>query len=403
MSARAYAEALLRELGCEACERTPFQRLDARSAVARWEASGVLALTGFADGPPVAPTVALPDAADGALAAFAALTPGGKLALRGGAELLGERAAVAGLVRRGRISPGGACRLLHTRDAWLAVNLPRADDARALAAWLEDEALACASSVDESVWRHVSERLVERSADTWVERARWLGLAVARADPPAVSPGTWLRTPVRSGRVPTPRSVPPLVVDLSSLWAGPLSGRLLRLAGARVIKLESTRRPDGARFGPPAFFDLLNRGKECLALDFAAPDGRGALARQIASADIVIESARPRALLQLGIDAAAWVAERPGRVWLSLTGYGRDENGVAFGDDAAAAAGLCWCVSEQAPLFVGDAIADPLAGLHGALAAQTYWSRGEGALLDVSLVGVVAHVIEASAREARAR
>jgi crotonobetainyl-CoA:carnitine CoA-transferase CaiB-like acyl-CoA transferase len=80
-------------------------------------------------------------------------------------------------------------------------------------------------------------------------------------------------------------------------------------------------------------------------------------------------------------------------VWLSLTGYGREApqaEWVAFGDDAAAAAGLCWCVPEGAPLFVGDAIADPLAGLHGALAALRAWRGGEGALLDVALTRVVA-------------
>jgi crotonobetainyl-CoA:carnitine CoA-transferase CaiB-like acyl-CoA transferase len=68
---------------------------------------------------------------------------------------------------------------------------------------------------------------------------------------------------------------------------------------------------------------------------------------------------------------------------------------VAFGDDAAAAAGLCWCIPRGAPSFVGDAIADPLAGLHGALAALAHWRRGEGALLDVALRSVVAHAIGA--------
>ena len=39
----------------------------------------------------------------------------------------------------------------------------------------------------------------------------------------------------------------PLVVDLSALWAGPLCAHLLGLAGARVVKVESLGRPDGAR------------------------------------------------------------------------------------------------------------------------------------------------------------
>jgi hypothetical protein len=47
----------------------------------------------------------------------------------------------------------------------------------------------------------------------------------------------------------------------SSLWAGPLCTNLLGLGGARVIKVESTTRPDGARSGPPAFFELLHHGE----------------------------------------------------------------------------------------------------------------------------------------------
>src|SRR5204863_308785 len=59
----------------------------------------------------------------------------------------------------------------------------------------------------------------------------------------------------------------PLVVDLSSLWAGPLCARVLAGLGARVIKVESRTRPDGARFGPPAFFEMMHRHTQCVALD----------------------------------------------------------------------------------------------------------------------------------------
>jgi hypothetical protein len=102
------------------------------------------------------------------------------------------------------------------------------------------------------------------------------------------------------------------VLDLSSLWAGPLCAHLLGLAGARVVKLESASRPDGARAGSAAFFDLLNAGKASVALDLSSRAGRDSLRRLIASSDIVIESARPRALRQLGIEAEALVAEVPG-------------------------------------------------------------------------------------------
>ena len=117
----------------------------------------------------------------------------------------------------------------------------------------------------------------------------------------------------------------------------------------------------------------------------------------LSSVDIVLESARPRALRQLGVVAEEWLREAPGRVWCSITGYGRSgpgANWVALGDDAAAAAGLPFRVAEaDRPLFVGDAIADPLTGLHAAVAVLGSLARGGGELLDVSLVGVVARTM----------
>ena len=129
----------------------------------------------------------------------------------------------------------------------------------------------------------------------------------------------------------------PLVIDLSSLWAGPLCAQLLAGCGARVIKVESTARPDGARRGPARFYDLLNVGKESVALDFRDPADRKRLHALLAQADIVIESARPRALEQLGIHAAQLLVARPGMVWLGITGYGRRapmRDWIAYGDDA---------------------------------------------------------------------
>lgn len=362
---------------------------EAERAARRWAESGLLWLTG-PERAPTLPDRALPLVADELFAQLSALAPEGAFAGLRGAELLAERAACYGFSRRGRVAPGGACRLLEALGGWLAANLPREADARSLAAWLEDDALAAVSApLGDAAWREIAARVGRRERDACVARARLLGLAVAAADPPAPTapPRAW--EVAVAGPSAAPRALAaPRVVELASLWAGPLAGRLLGLAGARVTKVESARRPDGARAGNARFFDLLNSGKRSVALDFHTASDRRRLAALLESADIVIEGSRPRALLQLGIRAESWTRARPGRVWLSITGYGRaapQADWVAFGDDAAAAAGLCWCVPEGAPLFVGDAIADPLAGLGGALAALRCWRAGEGALLDVAL------------------
>ena len=82
---------------------------------------------------------------------------------------------------------------------------------------------------------------------------------------------------------------------------------------------------------------------------------------------------------------------------MSITGYGRREpegHWIAYGDDASAAAGLAAATGDpDAPLFCGDAIADPLTGLHAAVAALAHLRAGEGALLELALRDVTAHCL----------
>src|SRR5262249_14558999 len=131
----------------------------------------------------------------------------------------------------------------------------------------------------------------------------------------------------------------PVVMDLSSLWAGPLCAHLLGKTGARVVKVESTSRLDGARNGAKAVYNLLHMGHDSVTVDLAADPAL--LRALLRAADVVIEASRPRALAQLGIDPLECVAN--GTVWVSLTGYGGvgDEAlRIGFGDDVAAGAGL---------------------------------------------------------------
>jgi len=371
---------------------------DAGPAPLLWARSGAMALCGPAGGAPRVAPAALAVRAERLLAAIRTRAGPGAALPGDGAALLGERAAILGLARRGRTSPGGSCRLLRARDGWLAVNLARPDDVSLLPAWLEHDAEPGADP-----WAFLAAALRARRAGDAVARARMMGLAVAEAVAPHAAPRpprAAVTAPGRAQRAPVGR---PRVLDLSSLWAGPLCTHLLAGAGARVVKVESTARPDGARRGPAAFFDLLNAGKASVALDLATARGRDRLRRLADRADVVVEASRPRALRQLGLDAEAWLAARPGRVWTSITGHGRAEPGagwVAFGDDAAAAAGLAVAAgSRDAPVFCADAVADPLAGLEAAaetLAALVAGGGDGGGLVDVSLVGAARTALDAA-------
>lgn len=381
-----YARLLLASVGAELAPQRDGDA-DEHPALG-WRRSGLLALTG-ARAPQMC-SLPLASCADGALAALAALGPGLHVEAGSGAALLGVRARIAGLTRQGAVSPGGTCHLLPCSDGHIAVNLARPDDWTMVPAWLEAD---CGTD-----WDAIAPWVAARPAVQLLERARLLGLAVARSAPP--SPAPWLEV-AGAGTPASPRKADgktrgPLVIDLSSLWAGPLCGQLLRQLGATVIKVESQARPDGARRGPPAFFDLLNAGKASVQLDLASPAGRAQLARLIDGADIVIEASRPRALRQMGVAAETWLATRAGRSWVSITGHGRAEpqaGWIAFGDDAGVGAGLSELMYRATGerLICGDAIGDPLTGLHAALAAWSSWRAGGGHLLALSLDGVLRH------------
>jgi hypothetical protein len=354
-----------------------------------WARSGLMSLTGFADGAPLMCPSPIATCADGALAALASLAPAGAFDGLSGSALLAERGAIAGHARGGTLSPGGSCRLLQARDGQIALNLARDDDQAILPAWLEDEEVVDETSMIAAIQKQTMHDLVERG--------RLLGLAVAPVVPPPSAITPW-HTVVHVGARAARRAAP-RVLDLSSLWAGPLCTHLLQRCGAEVIKVESLQRPDGARRGPPQFFDLLNAGKRSVALDLSAESGRAQLRALITQADIVVEASRPRALRQMGINAEKLIEQNPGLTWISLNGYGRkepEENWIAYGDDAGVAAGLSYLMREVTgkAVIVGDAIADPLTGIHAALAAWVCHQKGGGRLLSLSLTNVVRHCIQ---------
>ena len=265
-----------------------------------------------------------------------------------GLALLGERAALGGLARGGadllwRRGPSGA----RARDGWLAVSLARPEDVAALPAWLgrdvtgddpwpivlrgrgrpcrpphstsKAHSWGCPFAAVGSVGRP------SRCAFDLPVGARRIGRGPP-GSPARAERSRWSTSP-RCGPVPS----------VASCWPRRAHGS---------IKVESTGRPDGARRGPARFFDLLNGAK---ALGGAGPGLRppagASCGRLMGAADVVIESARPRALEQMGIDTqrglwgkarAPWCGRRSPATGVSP---GRRQR-VGFGDVAAAAGGL---------------------------------------------------------------
>ena len=324
-----------------------------------WARSGAMALTGRPTGPPrLGPGSPAAWVRDHLLAL--GLGPG----LEG---LLGERAAYAGLSRRGPWSCGGAMRVLPGADGYVALSLARPEDVDLVPALVEGTT----------------------TGDPWVCVAAWLAsVPVAEAEARLHLlglPGGAVTDPMPALSAPDPVRLPDrpvTVLDLTALWAGPLAAHLLVALGARVVKVESRSRPDGARRGAPGFFDLLDRGKEHAVLDLPSEVGR--LRELAVAADVVLESSRPRALAQLGLLAEDVVAA--GTPWVSITARGRASETIGFGDDVAASGGHVIRDGDDL-LPVGDALADPLAGVRAAWAAVAALS-GRPRLVEVSMLDV---------------
>ena len=369
-------------------------------SVAAWAASGVVPLTGLPDGPPLRPPGAAALAARRLIRLFDALAGafGGSVQVDG-ATLLGERAAFTRGRRAGTVSVGGACRLIPAADGLLAVSLPRPDDPL-LAGALVGEDLSGPAYDAVAHWAR------DRPAGEVVAAAAELGLAIsavgecryragvlAAADLVAAAvTGSDLPGP----RIRAPQRPPPLVVDFSALWAGPLCAHLLGLVGATVVKVETKARPDGARRGDADFYDLLHGGHRAISVDPLNAEDAALLRELVAAADIVIEASRPRALAGWGLSAEEAVAA--GTTWVGISAYGRTGDHaqrIGFGDDVAAAAGLVAVDPESGTtVFCGDALADPLAGMTAAVLALDGFLHGHGQLIDLSMADVAAATLD---------
>jgi hypothetical protein len=336
------------------------------------------------------PAIPLAGWADRQIAALAEATGAPGLRALSGAALLGERACLNGFLMPGTVSAGGGCRLLCARDGWIALNLARPDDRELLPALFGEDGL---EGADDAA---VEACVAKAESLPLVARGREMGMAIAALDEP--TPGPAWQIAITGTQRSEAFIRPPLVIDLSALWAGPLAAHLLSLAGAEVVKVESAARPDSMREGDPRLFARINQGKASVALDFRQDADRRRLIALLSRADIVIEAARPRALLQRGIDADEIVRANPGLVWMTITGHGVAGDAadwVGFGDDCGVAGGLSAALLAASGQvgFVGDAIADPLTGILTARLAWERWKSGAGARIIVSMSGTVASAI----------
>jgi crotonobetainyl-CoA:carnitine CoA-transferase CaiB-like acyl-CoA transferase len=240
-------------------------------------------------------------------------------------------------------------------------------------------------------------------------------------------------SPVDPSPDPEPANRGPLaglvVVDCSTVLAGPYCTMLLGDLGADVIKVEP---PDGDAtrgWGPPwvgtaadgtrtaAYYLATNRNKRSIRLDLKTPDGATVLGRLLERGDVLVENFRVGGFARHGFDDETLRRLNPALVHLAISGYGLDGPSAELpGYDFViqAVSGLMSITGAPDdegghPTKVGVAISDVVTGILGAVAVLAALlardrddgpSAGRGQRVDVSLLGSTLAVLVNQAQNA---
>ncbi|MFC8829115.1 CaiB/BaiF CoA transferase family protein [Streptomyces sp. NPDC057137] len=207
-------------------------------------------------------------------------------------------------------------------------------------------------------------------------------------------------------------AAPPLhglrVLDLATLFAGPLAATMLGDFGAEVIKVEHPTRPDPSRGHGPAkdgvglWWKILGRNKRTITLDLASPRGRDVLLRLAADADVIVENFRPGTLERWGLGWAELAAVNPRLVLARVTGFGQFgpySHRPGFGTLAEAMSGFAAMTGEPEgpPTLPPFGLADSIAALATAYAVMTALNgratTGRGQVVDLAIIEPILTVL----------
>jgi Predicted acyl-CoA transferases/carnitine dehydratase len=244
---------------------------------------------------------------------------------------------------------------------------------------------------------------------------------------PALGSGTlpaWPKHEPAAGEKPVDGS--PLgglrVIELTTAWAGPMSGRVLAYLGAESIHVEAPNRvnswrlnkdapnpvnfPDrqpGARWYDRSFlFNSQNVNKLSCILNLKTEEGRATLRRLVAVSDVLICNFRPGTLKKLGLDYDSLKSIKPDIVVAELPAFGISgpmSGYAALGPTMEMAAGMSAMIGypDGQPEVTGPSYLDPIGGFNAAAAILTALihrqKTGEGQYVEVPQVEAAMHLI----------
>ena len=200
----------------------------------------------------------------------------------------------------------------------------------------------------------------------------------------------------------TPQALAGLkVIDLSTLFAGPLAAMMLGDFGADVIKIEHPQGGDGVRRhghskdGVPLWWKMVGRNKKSVTLYLGAPEGAALFRRLTADADVIVENFRPGTLERWGLGYDILAQDNPRLILARVTGFGQFGPYSArpgFGTLAEAMSGFAAVTGEPdgpptlPPFGLADGIAAQATAFAVLAAVNHRHASGRGQVIDTSLI-----------------
>jgi len=191
------------------------------------------------------------------------------------------------------------------------------------------------------------------------------------------------------------------VLDISTLFAGPLAATFLGDFGADVIKVEHPTKPDAARGHGPAkngvnlWWKTLGRNKRTVTINLGSAEGAALLLRLVADADVLVENFRPGTLERWGIGPAELLAANPRLVIARVTAFGQVgpySGRPGFGSLAEAMSGFAALTGEPdgPPTLPPFGLADGIAALATSyaimVALRSAEATGVGQVVDMAII-----------------
>ncbi|ACZ88915.1 CaiB/BaiF CoA transferase family protein [Streptosporangium roseum] len=192
------------------------------------------------------------------------------------------------------------------------------------------------------------------------------------------------------------------VLDLATLFAGPMAAMLLGDYGAEVIKVEHPAKPDPSRgHGPEGlWWKMLGRNKRAITLNLSTAEGQDLLVELAREADVVIENFRPGTLERWNLSYERLSEANPDLVLARVTGFGQFgpyAKRPGFGTLAEAMSGFAAMTGEPdgPPTLPPFGLADGICALATAFAVMTALRSGRGQVVDLSIIEPILTVLGA--------